>query len=109
MRYVLEIKGLLGDESTTPPLPQDFLMDMMDINEVLMELEFDFDRLTYEKALKDVQNIEQELDTDIHPVLQSYRDQPEMEDTLKKVRDFYLKKRYLLRIQENLSKFASAF
>jgi molecular chaperone HscB len=37
----LKIKGLLEDEGKLS-IPQEFLLDMMDINEALMELEFDF-------------------------------------------------------------------
>src|SRR5258708_4026952 len=90
MRYILEIKNMLGDESQTPPLHQDFLMDMMDINEALMELASDFDQGRYEKTLSGIQAIEQQLETEIRPVLAAFRDQPEAEESLGKVRDYYL-------------------
>jgi molecular chaperone HscB len=108
MRYILEINHLLGDEQQTPPLPQAFLMDMMDINEALMELEFDFDQNLYDKVILSLQAAENELESGIAPILLSFEDQQDATDDLKKVLDFYLKKRYLLRIRENLSKFASA-
>lgn len=103
MRYILEIKGLLN-ESDTPALPQTFLMDMMDINENLMELEFDFDATRYAQTLNAVDALEKELNDDIRPLL----DASGSLQNLQQVRDFYLKKRYLLRIRENLSKFAPA-
>lgn len=105
MRYILEIKGLIGPEETHPPLPQAFLMDMMDLNESLMELEFDFDPQRYEAALRSINDLEQTLDREIAPVLNNWTegDGPQ---ALAGVRDYFLKKRYLLRIRENLSKFA---
>ena len=108
VRYVLEIKGLLADEKNLPPLPQDFLLDMMDINENLMELEMDFDAERLERTRQEVRTLEQQLDEAIAPVLARYTD-PEGDDELPLVLDYFFKKRYLLRIHENLSKFAPAF
>ncbi len=108
IRYVLEIKGLLGDETVQPALPQDFLMDMMDINEGLMELEFDFNTAQFEATRQAVATLEHELENGIQPLLQAWSDTEGTDDQLLRVRDFYLKKRYLLRIRENLSKFAPA-
>lgn len=108
IRYVLEIKGLLGDETVQPALPQDFLMEMMDINEGLMELEFDFDTERYTATLQALESLENELETGIQPLLTAWTDTDGTEDQLLQVRDFFLKKRYLLRIRENLSKFAPA-
>ena len=108
IRYVLELKGLLGDETNQPALPQDFLMDMMDINEGLMELEFDFDAGKYAATEQAVAGLENNLETDIQPVLAAWTDADGTGAQLLRVRDIYLKKRYLLRIRENLSKFAPA-
>lgn len=108
IRYVLDIKGQLGDERSMPPLPQDFLMDMMEINENLMELEMDFDPERFARTLREVEILEQQLDAAVLPVLERYND-PEGDAELPIVRDYFFKKRYLLRIRENLSKFAPAF
>ena len=108
IRYVLEIKGLLGDETVRSPLPQDFLMDMMDINEGLMELEFDFNAEQFEMTRQAITALENELENGVRPLLEAWSDTVGTEDQLLRVRDFYLKKRYLLRIRENLSKFAPA-
>lgn len=108
IRYVLQIKGLLGDEGKQTALPQDFLMEVMDINEGLMDLEMDFDASRYTATLAAVDQLEQSLDEAIKPVLESYTD-PEGDASLPKVADYFFKKRYLLRIRENLSKFAAAF
>lgn len=105
MKYILDLKGVLEEEGKNT-LPQDFLMDMMDINEAIMELEFDFDETTYQKATKDTQIIENQIFDEVKPVIETYQDGVTTASDLKKVKIFFLKKRYLLRILENLSKFA---
>ncbi len=108
IRYVLTLKGFLGDDNQTPALSQDFLMDMMDINEQIMEMELEGKSTNYEMVLNSVQNIENELFERVKPLLSDYDDTTATEEDLKKVQDFFLKKRYLLRILENLRKFAPA-
>ena len=105
MKYILDLKGVLEEEGKNT-LPQDFLMDMMDINEAIMELESDFDETTYQKATKDTQIIENQIFGEVKPVIETYQDGVTTASDLKKVKIFFLKKRYLLRILENLSKFA---
>ena len=106
MKYVLELTGAMGEEGQNK-LPQDFLSDMMDINEAIMELEFDPDETVLEKVENDVQSIENQLLKDIKPVLDSYKHGETEASELEKIKIFFLKKRYLLRISENLSKFAA--
>jgi molecular chaperone HscB len=105
MRYVLEIKGLLEDEAKQH-VPQDFLMDMMDINEALMELEMDLDPERLAAARQAADALEKDLDASIQPVLENYTEASGTERDLEAVLQFFLKKRYLLRIQEKLSMFA---
>jgi molecular chaperone HscB len=106
MKYILELHDVWGDEGSQK-LPNSFLADMMDINEALMELEFDFDKTQFTLIEKNIQTLDNELLTEIEPVLKRYSfETPDLED-LKKVKIFYLKKRYLLRITENLIKFAT--
>jgi molecular chaperone HscB len=105
MKYILDLKGTMAAEGENK-LPQDFLMEMMDINEAIMELEFDFDEKAYNKALKDVQALENQQLEEINLVLDNFDNATTPQSELEKVKNFYLKKRYLLRIRENLSKFA---
>ena len=105
IRYVLEIKGLLAEEGNQPPLPQEFLMEMMDVNENLMELEFDPDPARYALTHQSVENIERELSETVRTILETWKEADGLQP-LHAVRDYFLKKRYLLRIRENLSKFA---
>ncbi len=107
MRYILELHGLLGEAEQTAPLPQAFLLEMMELNESLMELEFEFDPARYEQALLELQNTENQLYAAIVPILNRYPVSENPESDLLLVKEYFYKKRYLLRIRENLSKFAA--
>ncbi len=107
VEYILKLKGKLEAEGQNK-LPQDFLMEMMDINENLMELEFDFDADRYKNSLQEVQNIENQLFESVRPVFENWSDATGEAGNLDAVKDFFLKKKYLLRIKENFSKFAPA-
>lgn len=105
LHYILELKGLLK-EGENYVLPQSFLMDMMDINEALMELEFEPDasKLLQIKAAVDV--IEQRLFDELL-TLTTFFDGliPEaQESALVSIKDIYYRNKYLLRIRETIDK-----
>lgn len=106
MKYILEMKGILAEEGKNE-IPQDFLMEMMDINEGLMELEFDFDTANYQQILQQIETQEKAIYEEISSIIEYYDDKKATAEELSSVRDYYLKKRYLLRIRENLAKFAT--
>lgn len=106
MRYILKLNGLLEEEGKQQ-IPQDFLMEMMEINEGLMELELDFDDARFKATLKAVEVLENALDQGIQPTLEAYKPESGTTAELEAVLEYFLKKRYLLRIRENLSKFAA--
>ena len=108
IQYVLKIKGLIEEGEGQGALSQAFLMDMMDINEAMMELEFDFDAERLKETRRSVEALDQALRQDIQPVLDTWTAAGGSEADLLRVRDYFFKKRYLLRIFENLSKFAAA-
>lgn len=109
IKHVLEIKGLIGDQNTNPVLPPDFLMEMMEINETIMDLQMDFDADRYRQTLETVDQFEKSLLEEAAPALENYTDDGQHEAELEVVKNYFLKKKYLLRIRENLSTFASAF
>ncbi len=108
MQYILQQKGLLGDEQKQAAMPPSFLMEMMDINEAIMDLQLEMDAQRWEKTLRQVQEMEDQLTQSIQPILERYQDQGEQAADLEEVKIFFLKKRYLLRIKENLFTFAPA-
>lgn len=103
MKYILELKNLLG-EHLKNDLPPDFLMEMMDVNERLMELQFDYDEAAHKAIKAEIEEKEKDLYNGIQPVLNHYNDATASRSDLEAVRDFYLQNRYLLRLKENLQK-----
>ena len=107
IKYVLELKGLVeeGEKYQLPPM---FLMEMMEINEALMELQFEPDASKLQEIAKEVKNTEESLFENVKQIIENYEDGVESEDAdLKKVKEYYFKRRYLLRIRESLNKFAT--
>ncbi|OUJ72451.1 Fe-S protein assembly co-chaperone HscB [Hymenobacter crusticola] len=107
MAYILGLHGLL--EEGKQELPPDFLMEVMELNEQLMELEFEPDAEVVQRIENEVNTLSETLDAGIEPVLAGYPGLPVdvRPQALQQVRTYYLKRRYLLRIQESLSKFAT--
>ncbi|OGX81453.1 co-chaperone Hsc20 [Hymenobacter lapidarius] len=108
MAYILRQHGLL-EEGKQEQLPPDFLMDMMDLNEQLMDLETAPDTAAVAQVSSEVQAIADTLDAGIEPVLAGYEGLPNdhRAAALQQIRTYYLKKRYLLRIQQQVATFAA--
>ncbi len=104
MKYVLDLNHLLDEEGKTQ-IPQDFLMEMMEVNEALMELEFDFDAGQFSALQDTLTSKETALYQQVQPILNSYKHGLTPDTELESVKSYYYKKRYLLRIRENLDKF----
>ena len=106
MKYVLDLKKVIAEEGKNS-IPQDFLMEMMDINENLMELEFGFDEEVFNQVKSDLTATQSALYKEIENIIENYNDDNSDTTELIAVKNYYFKQKYLLRIQENLSKFAS--
>ena len=106
MKYILESENILTTENKNA-IPPDFLMEMMDINEQLMELEFDYNKASFDTTKNEMQNIENQLDASVKSILSQEDIKASSSSELLEVKNYYLKKRYILRIQEKLSTFAS--
>lgn len=108
MAYILSQHGLL-EEGKQEALPPDFLMDVMDLNEQLMELEAAPDSAAEAAVAAEVTALADTLDAGIQPVLAGYQGLPtdHRAAALQQIRTYYLKKRYLLRIRQQLATFAA--
>lgn len=107
MAYLLRRHGLF-DEGKQEQLPPDFLMDMMDLNEQLMDLEIAPEPAAQARIVAEVNTLADTLDAGILPVLAGYEQLPSdhRPAALQQIRTYYLKKRYLLRIQQQVATFA---
>ena len=103
MEYILRLHDKLGDEGSNK-LDQDFLMEMMDINEALMELQMDPDENTKSKLIAEIEGIEKSLYSEVEEAMKKFSQSQDI-DSLDVVLHYYLKKKYLLRIRDNLNRF----
>jgi molecular chaperone HscB len=105
LEYILKAHELLL-EGAKPQLPSDFLMEMMDINERLMEID-DAEQLGHLTA--EVLAIEGDIEESIARFTAGYEglDDTAKEERLNEIADCYYRQKYLLRIKESLNTFAS--
>jgi molecular chaperone HscB len=107
LEYILRLHDLVS-EGAKPQLPSDFLMEMMDINERLMEVD-DAKELGHITA--EVLAIESDINEELHSLTKDYG---QLNDTTKESRlndiaNLYYRQKYLLRIKESLDTFAARF
>lgn len=94
IRYVLSLKGLLEDEEKYT-LPPDFLMEVMEINEAMMDFEGENSSLTASIA-----RLETEIYTPVKAIIAQYQDETATEADLLAVKEYYFKKKYIDRIRK---------
>ena len=95
LEYFLQVSGFL-EENEKYELPNEFLMEMMDINELLMEAEPG-------EIKKQVEKFETEMNTIIQPILNRHADDTIYEDDLRQLKEYHFKKKYLQRILDRLA------
>ena len=102
IQYVLQLKDMLPEEGEYE-LSEQFLMEVRDINEELVELELD-------EKQEQLMNVEQKVNTlilkiyeDLASVMESYKEDAGTEETLLQVKDFYYQKKYLQRILDRIN------
>lgn len=106
MAYVLRIHHLLEDEEKYN-LPPDFLMDMMELNESVSDYEDAPEKESLQSQAHQalVAQLDQ-WDDALKPLLIAFEQAEDKEPVLLKIKDFYFRKKYLLRIRERLTTFA---
>ena len=60
LEYILKSYYLLKESKNE--IPQDFLAEMMDINEVIMDLQFDYDQIKMNQVKADTHSISMDLE-----------------------------------------------
>jgi molecular chaperone HscB len=105
IHYILSLKGLL-EEGENYKLPQSFLMEMMEVNETLMDLQFDANAEKLESVKHEINGIEDKLNVESEALAHSFDQQDEQaqQKTLLAIKDLYYRSKYLYRIRESLAK-----
>ena len=107
MAYILKLNGLLEEEEKYT-LPPAFLMEMMDINEAVSEYEMDPENEDARKWPPTALNEQLELWDDATKLLVQRFDKGEKDnELLLQIKDYYFRKKYLLRIKERIDRFAA--
>ncbi|HYC38957.1 MAG TPA: Fe-S protein assembly co-chaperone HscB [Chitinophagaceae bacterium] len=97
IRYVLQLKGLLEDEEKYQ-LPPEFLMEVLEINEELMDPE----SADLRSIRARIDELQAEIYESVRDVVENYRE-GDSEAGLLRVKEYYYKKKYLDRIRMQLS------
>ena len=104
MEYILKSKGILSESQSE--LPKSFLMEMMELNEKIMDLQFDFSEEILEDCKQELEKYESDAKNEVRDLLLNYEDERATQADLERIKIFYLKHKYFLRIQKSLSTFA---
>jgi molecular chaperone HscB len=103
LQYVLTLKGLLT-EGENYQLPQSFLMEMMEVNEALMELEFDPNASKLAEVREEVLQIEKSLNEELKTLTTDFNtvSADQQESLLKSIKDLYYRGKYVGRLKEKV-------
>lgn len=99
IKYVLQLKGLLEEEEKYE-LPPDFLMEVLEINEQLMDVEDDSELKN--RIQSQVENLQSEIYEPVKEIVERYQEGITSEKELLQVKAYYYKKKYLQRIRRQL-------
>lgn len=99
IRYVMMEKGLMQEEEKYE-LPPDFLMEVLDINEQLMEVDETTDK---EQLSSIISQLSSEIYEPVKTIIENYNDNTVTREELLQVKEYYYKKKYLDRMSRELS------
>lgn len=105
LQYVLELKGIIS-EGENYTLPQSFLMEMMDVNETIMDLQFDPDAAKLADVRGEIAQIEQSLSAELsaHTAQFDTQEIEQQQISLASIKDLYYRNKYIQRLKESLTK-----
>lgn len=100
IKYILEIKGLIEEEKY--PLPNSFLMEMMELNEEVLEAKMTDDPQFTEGIKLKIDRFIDEVYQEVEVFITAATIDELKEEDFLKVKEYYFKKKYLNRILESL-------
>jgi molecular chaperone HscB len=90
IKYVLQLKGMV-EEKEKYPLPPDFLMEVMELNENLSD-----------DSVAAIEAFEKDIYTEVSSLIENYNDTAVTKEDLLKLKEYYYKKKYLQRILDRM-------
>ena len=98
IKYVLQLKGLLEEEEKYQ-LPKDFLMDVMDVNEQLMDAKMEGDENLLQSIKQEVAKLKIAIYEPVKSIMEHYKEGISTQEELLQVKEYYFKKKYLDRME----------
>lgn len=103
MKYILELKEIIhADEKYK--LPNDFLLEMMDLNEAIDELQFEQDAKKKEVVISEIKAFENQLQQSVQHLIDKENVDEFSPIDFEKIKEYYFKKKYLNRLEEQITK-----
>jgi len=102
IKYVLQLKNLIEDEEKYT-LSSDFLMDVMELNEQLVEAKMDDDTNSIEKIKLHISQLENDIYEPVKNIIENYQEGITTQEELLQVKEYYFRKKYLNRILAGLN------
>jgi molecular chaperone HscB len=93
-KYILELEGILID-GQKEALPQDFLFEMMELNEELEGYQESNNKPEIDDIRREIESMIKNIDKENQPIYQNY---PKNKEQLPTLKENYLKSKYLARI-----------
>jgi molecular chaperone HscB len=98
IKYVLQEKGLIEEEKYE--LPPDFLMEVMEINEQLMDADEEAIQINLKSKIG---NLQAGIYEPVKKVVENYQESIVTEKELLQVKEYFFKKKYLDRLHQQLA------
>jgi molecular chaperone HscB len=103
IQYVLQLKKLLVEDEKFE-LPENFLMEMMELNEAITDAKIDENEVLLAELKKTILNVEKELYEVVEPIVENYQEDSTTQEAMLQVKKYYFQKKYLSRIKDLLEK-----
>ena len=101
IKYILTLKGFIEEEEKYP-LPNDFLMEMMELNETLMDAKMDENVTRLDEVKLKIDSFIKDIYQDVDEFIIKESIDGLSEADFQKIKDYYFKKKYLNRILDSL-------
>ncbi|HUR64792.1 MAG TPA: iron-sulfur cluster co-chaperone HscB C-terminal domain-containing protein [Chitinophagaceae bacterium] len=96
IKYVLQLKGLLEEEEKFE-LPPDFLMEVLEINEAILDSD------DHSAVPGQLEKLQSEIYEPVKEIVENYKEDVTTQKELLQVKEYYYKKKYIDRIRKQLT------
>lgn len=100
--YVLELFDL-DQIAGNDDIPKEFLMDMMDLNEKLMDIEMDDDETAKSGIKEEILALRRQLENEMQNLKEKFEKDSSKISILERIKEVYLKLKYINRIENRLN------